>query len=64
VTGPADPAGVLDRLWRADHAGMLGVPACRLSDLERAEDALQEAAGEALRRWPDDGVPAIRRDGW
>jgi predicted RNA polymerase sigma factor len=43
---------------------MLGVPACRLSDLERAEDALQEAAGEALRRWPDDGVPAIRRDGW
>jgi len=48
---------VLDRLWRADAAGMLGVLARRLGDLDRAEEALQDAVAEALQRWPGDGIP-------
>src|SRR5262245_23221290 len=36
---------------------MLGVLARRLGDLDLAEDALQEALAEALKRWPDDGIP-------
>lgn len=42
---------------------MLGVLSRRLGDLDRAEEALQDAVGEALRRWPDDGVPASP-SGW
>ena len=37
---------------------MLGVLARRLGDLDRAEEALQEALAEALKHWPDEGVPA------
>ena len=47
----------VDRVWRRDAAGMLGVLTRRLGDLGRAEDALQEALAEALRRWAVDGVP-------
>lgn len=42
---------------------MLGVLAHRLGDLDRAEEALQDAVGEALRRWPSGGVPD-RPSGW
>ena len=42
---------------------MLSVLARRLGDLDRAEEALQDAVGEALRRWPSDGVPD-RPSGW
>ena len=50
-------ADAVDRVWRADAAGMLGVLTRRLGDFGRAEDALQDALAEALRRWPVDGVP-------
>jgi RNA polymerase sigma-70 factor (ECF subfamily) len=36
---------------------MLGALSRRLGDLDRAEEALQEALAEALRRWDTDGVP-------
>jgi RNA polymerase sigma-70 factor (ECF subfamily) len=52
-----DAAAALGEAWRADAAGMRGVLARRLGDLDAAEEALQEAAGEALRRWPAEGVP-------
>jgi RNA polymerase sigma factor (sigma-70 family) len=47
----------VDAVWRSDAASMLGVLARRLGDLDLAEDALQEALAEALKRWPYDGVP-------
>jgi RNA polymerase sigma factor (sigma-70 family) len=47
----------LDRVWRVDAASMLGVLGRRLGDLDRAEEALQDAVAEALKRWPDEGVP-------
>ena len=58
-----DAAAALERTWRADAAGMRAVLARRLGDLDRAEEALQDAVGEALRRWPVDGVPE-RPAGW
>ncbi|GIH11231.1 RNA polymerase subunit sigma-24 [Rhizocola hellebori] len=36
---------------------MRGALARRLGDLDRAEEALQEALAEALRKWPHSGVP-------
>jgi len=55
MTGTAEE---VDRVWRAEAASMLGVLARRLGDLDRAEEALQDALAEALKRWPDEGVPA------
>lgn len=56
--GPVDDvAELLDRIWRTDAAGMLGALSRRLGDFDRAEEALSDALAEALKRWPDDGVP-------
>jgi RNA polymerase sigma-70 factor (ECF subfamily) len=52
-----DVAELVDRIWRTDAAGMLGALSRRLGDFDRAEEALSEAVAEALKRWPDDGVP-------
>ncbi|WP_239166575.1 RNA polymerase sigma factor [Actinoplanes italicus] len=49
---------VVDRVWRSESAGMLGVLGRRLGDLDMAEEALQDAVAEALRRWEAEGVPA------
>jgi RNA polymerase sigma-70 factor (ECF subfamily) len=52
----------VDAVWR-EHAGsMLGVLAKRLGDLDRAEEALQDAVAEALRVWVDGPPP--RPAGW
>ncbi|HTF11748.1 MAG TPA: DUF6596 domain-containing protein [Asanoa sp.] len=58
-----DATGAVEEVWRADAAGMRAVLARRLGDLDRAEEALQDAVGEALRRWPTEGVPE-RPAGW
>jgi len=36
---------------------MLGALSRRLGDFDLAEEALAEAVTEALKRWPEDGVP-------
>ncbi|MEU4624036.1 DUF6596 domain-containing protein [Actinoplanes sp. NPDC023801] len=53
----AGVGGILESVWRAESAGMLGVLGRRLGDLDVAEEALQDAVAEALRRWEADGVP-------
>lgn len=57
MAGVGDVAEALDRVWRAESGSMLGVLSRRLGDLDRAEEALQDALGQALVRWPDEGVP-------
>jgi RNA polymerase sigma-70 factor (ECF subfamily) len=52
-----DVRPVLDGVWREHAPGVRGVLARRLGDLDRAEEALQDAVAEALRRWPTDGIP-------
>ena len=55
--GVDDVAELVDRVWRADAAGMLGALSRRLGDFDRAEEALSDALTEALKRWPGEGVP-------
>lgn len=52
----------VDAVWR-EHAGsMLGVLVKKLGDLDRAEEALQEAVAEALRHWS--AGPPPQPAGW
>src|SRR5436305_11207695 len=53
----ADVAGALERAVREDSARILGALIAALGDFDLAEDALQEAALLALRRWPAGGIP-------
>ena len=53
---------LLDEVWRASAASMLGVLARRLGSLDLAEDALHDAIGEALSSW-DNAVPESPQ-GW
>jgi predicted RNA polymerase sigma factor len=54
---------MLEEVWRTQAASMRGALVRRLGDLDRAEDALQEALAQALRHWPTEGVPA-QPAGW
>lgn len=47
----------LEALFRQERSRILAVLIRLTGDFELAEDALQEAFAEALRRWPGDGVP-------
>jgi RNA polymerase sigma-70 factor (ECF subfamily) len=60
----ADAArAALDRALRDEPGRVLSVLVRALGDIDRAEDALQDAAAAALARWPVDGVPA-NPGGW
>lgn len=52
-----DVADLVERLWRAEAASMLGALSRRLGDFDLAEEALAEAVTAALKVWPDEGVP-------
>lgn len=57
-TEPARPAGpAIGDLLRELSPRVLGVLVRRGSDFAAAEDAVQEALVEAVRRWPNDGLP-------
>ena len=51
-------ADVLDRLFRRESGQAVAALARALGDLDRAEEAVQDAFAVALERWPRDGVPA------
>ena len=53
----SDARVVVERTFRAESGPALATLARMLGDLEAAEDAVQEAFVEALRTWPDRGVP-------
>jgi RNA polymerase sigma-70 factor, ECF subfamily len=52
-----DARVVVERTFRAESGRALATLARMLGDIEVAEDAVQEAFVEALRTWPDRGVP-------
>ncbi|WP_423462681.1 RNA polymerase sigma factor [Promicromonospora sp. MS192] len=61
-----DRAGVraaADAAARTSYGRLLALLAARDGDIQRAEDALADAFEQALRHWPDDGVPR-NPDGW
>lgn len=53
----ADARVVLDLIFRRERPQILAVLIRLTGDFTAAEDALQEAFAEALRRWPQEGVP-------
>ncbi|MEY4984960.1 MAG: hypothetical protein RIR62_3226 [Pseudomonadota bacterium] len=56
------PQQALDQSLRHDRGRLVAALACRLGDVQRAEDALHEAAASALIHWAR-GVPA-RPEAW
>lgn len=56
------PEQALNDCLRRDRGRLIAALATRLRDVQRAEDALQEAAASALIHWPR-GIPA-RPDAW
>jgi RNA polymerase sigma-70 factor, ECF subfamily len=57
VDADADAGAALQRAWREERAAVLATVARRLGDLQKAEDAVQEAFAAAAVRWPAQGVP-------
>jgi RNA polymerase sigma-70 factor (ECF subfamily) len=53
----ADARVVLDLLFRRERSQILATLIRLTGDFNTAEDALQEALAEALKKWPSDGVP-------
>jgi RNA polymerase sigma-70 factor (ECF subfamily) len=47
----------VERVFREEFGSAVAILTRALGDLDRAEDAVQEAFATALRRWPADGVP-------
>lgn len=56
LTGIAEAA--LARVAREGRGRAVAILSRRLGDIDRAEDALQDALVAAAERWPRDGVPA------
>jgi RNA polymerase sigma-70 factor, ECF subfamily len=51
-------AAAIERAYREEWSAVVATLARRLGDLQRAEDATQEAFAKAAVAWPRDGVPA------
>jgi RNA polymerase sigma-70 factor, ECF subfamily len=56
-----DGAAAVDEAFRAEFGRAVALLARLLGDIGLAEDAVQDAYLAALRRWPQDGVPANPR---
>lgn len=52
------PAVSIDGIYRAEFGRALATVARMIGDIGVAEDAVQEAFADALRTWPDRGVPS------
>ncbi|WP_320064201.1 hypothetical protein [Micromonospora sp. RTGN7] len=53
----SDPAADVERAFRAGHGRAVAVLVRLLGDIGLAEEAVQEAYAEAVRRWPVEGTP-------
>ncbi len=54
-----DPAlgPAIERVFRDEHGRIVAGLVRRFGDIDLAEDAAQEAYVEAMRRWPEAGLP-------
>jgi RNA polymerase sigma-70 factor (ECF subfamily) len=55
VTGVPQPE--IERVFREEHGRAVAVLARRFGDIDVAEEAVQDAFAEAVRRWPSAGLP-------
>ena len=63
MTLPTDGTEAVAAAFRTEFGRAVSVLYRSLGDLDRAEDAVQEAFAVAVARWPVDGVPAAPA-GW
>jgi RNA polymerase sigma-70 factor, ECF subfamily len=56
LSAPASRAEI-DRVYREEHGRAVAVLIRAFGDIDLAEDAVQDAFTEAVRRWPADGLP-------
>ena len=57
-TGPPGPAPAdIERVFRDEYGRAVAVLARVFGDIDIAEDAVQDAFAEAVRRWPSAGLP-------
>ncbi|GAA3843743.1 RNA polymerase sigma factor [Streptomyces phyllanthi] len=54
---PQAPAPVIERVFRAEYGRTVAVLIRALGDIHLAEEAVQDAFTEAVKRWPSTGVP-------
>ncbi len=64
MTDGIDAGASLQPAWRKERAAVLATVARRLGDLQKAEDAVQEAFVAAAVRWPAQGAPTARVSAW
>jgi len=58
ASGPrAERRHEIDRVFRAEHGRAVAVLARVLGDIDLAEEAVAEAFGVAVQRWPEHGLP-------
>ncbi|HSM43965.1 MAG TPA: sigma-70 family RNA polymerase sigma factor, partial [Acidimicrobiia bacterium] len=50
-------APVIEEVFKQESGRAVATLVRRFGDIDLAEDAVQEAFVEAVRRWPDDGIP-------
>src|SRR5207302_9036201 len=62
--GPAAPgrarrlnAAAVERVFREEYGRAVAVLVRRFGDIDIAEEAVQDAFVEAVKRWPDSGIP-------
>jgi RNA polymerase sigma-70 factor, ECF subfamily len=51
------PEAEIERVFREEHGRAVAVLVRRFGDIDIAEDAVQDAFAEAVRRWPSTGLP-------
>ncbi len=61
--GPMPGSEDIERVFRQEHGRALAVLIRRFGDIDVAEEAVQDAFAEALRRWPRAGLPPSPQ-GW
>jgi RNA polymerase sigma-70 factor (ECF subfamily) len=54
---PALPQSEIERVFREEHGRAVAVLVRRFGDIDIAEEAVQDAFAEAVRRWPSAGLP-------
>jgi RNA polymerase sigma-70 factor (ECF subfamily) len=52
------PASEIERVFREEYGRAVAVLVRSFGDIDVAEEAVQDAFAEAVRRWPADGLPA------
>ena len=58
ISGPGPALTDIERIFRDEYGRTVAVLTRVFGDIDIAEDAVQDAFAEAVRRWPSAGLPA------